>query len=36
MGGHLEPGCTVLTFAMVTLAETGGVDMADWDHVGRP
>jgi predicted DNA-binding protein with PD1-like motif len=36
MGGHLEPGCTVLTFAMVTVAETGGVDMADWDHVARP
>ncbi len=33
MGGHLEPGCTVLTFAMVALAETAGVDMADWDRV---
>ena len=33
MGGHLEPGCTVLTFAMVALAETAGVDMTDWDRV---
>lgn len=33
MGGHLEPGCEVLTFAMVTLAETSGVEMADWDRV---
>lgn len=33
MGGHLERGCTVLTFALVTLAETAGVDMSDWDRV---
>lgn len=33
MGGHLEPGCEVLTFAMVALAETSGVDMEDWDRV---
>lgn len=33
MGGHMEPGCEVLTFAIVALAETPGVDMADWDHV---
>lgn len=33
MGGHLERGCEVLTFAMVALAETPGVDMADWDRV---
>lgn len=33
MGGHLEPGCEVLTFAMVALAETSGVDMTDWDRV---
>ena len=33
MGGHLEPGCEVLTFAMVALAETSGVDMTDWDWV---
>jgi predicted DNA-binding protein with PD1-like motif len=35
MGGHLEPGCEVLTFAMVALAETSGVDMANWDRVAK-
>jgi predicted DNA-binding protein with PD1-like motif len=35
MGGHLEPGCEVLTFAMVGLAEISGVDMADWDRVAK-
>lgn len=33
MGGHLEPGCEVLTFAMVALAETPGQDLSAWDHV---
>jgi predicted DNA-binding protein with PD1-like motif len=33
MGGHLESGCEVLTFAMITLAETQGPDMSTWDHV---
>jgi hypothetical protein len=32
-GGHLEPGCTVLTFAMVALAETPAQDLSAWDHV---
>jgi uncharacterized protein len=38
MGGHLEPGCTVLTFAMLTIVDTTtpGVEMAHWDHVARP
>ncbi len=35
MGGHLEPGCHVLTFAMVTLAELLDTDMANWDRVGK-
>jgi predicted DNA-binding protein with PD1-like motif len=37
MGGHLEPGCTVLTFAMLTIADlsTPGLEMAAWDHVAR-
>jgi predicted DNA-binding protein with PD1-like motif len=37
MGGHLEPGCTVLTFAMITIADvsTPGLEMAKWDHVAR-
>lgn len=34
MGGHLEPGCRVLTFAIVTLAELLGTDLARWDRVG--
>ena len=34
MGGHLEEGCRVLTFAMVTLAETPDVEIAEWDSVG--
>lgn len=37
MGGHLEPGSTVLTFAILVIADSGnGVDLADWDHVARP
>lgn len=35
MGGHLEPGCEVLTFAMVVLAETPEEDLSGWDHVAR-
>jgi predicted DNA-binding protein with PD1-like motif len=34
LGGHLEEGCRVLTFGLVTLAETDGVDLTDWDRVG--
>lgn len=33
MGGHLEPGCEVLTFAMVALAEMPEHDLSDWDKV---
>jgi hypothetical protein len=33
LGGHLEPGCEVLTFAMVGLAETPARDLSAWDHV---
>lgn len=33
MGGHMEPGCEILTFAIVALAEMRNVDMANWDHV---
>ena len=33
LGGHLEPGCEVLTFAMVALAETPAQDLSKWDHV---
>ncbi len=34
MGGHLEPGCRVLTFAIVMLAELLDTDLARWDRVG--
>lgn len=38
MGGHLEEGCTVLTFAIICIAEliAPGVELAHWDHVPRP
>ncbi len=38
MGGHLEEGCTVLTFAMITVVDTTtpGLEMSQWDHVARP
>lgn len=38
MGGHLEEGCTVLTFAMITIVDTTtpGLQMSQWDHVARP
>ncbi|MBA2520994.1 MAG: DNA-binding protein [Chloroflexia bacterium] len=31
MGGHLEEGCEVLTFALVAIAETPGADLIGWD-----
>lgn len=31
MGGHLEPGCRVLTFLIVTIQEVEIDSMADWD-----
>jgi predicted DNA-binding protein with PD1-like motif len=34
MGGHLELGCNVLTFAVVTLVEVLDTDMSKWDKVG--
>ena len=33
MGGHLEPGCKVLTFAVAAIAELPGVDLAEWDSI---
>jgi len=33
MGGHLEPGCRVLTFAIAAIAELPGVDLAEWDTI---
>jgi predicted DNA-binding protein with PD1-like motif len=33
MGGHLEEGCEVLTFAIVAIVETPGVDLREWDTI---
>lgn len=34
MGGHLEKGCRVLTFAVIALLEVPSADFAGWDTVG--
>ena len=34
MGGHLEEGCRVLTFAVVLLAVTDDADFTGWDVPG--
>ena len=34
MGGHLEEGCRVLTFAVVVIAEALNVDFTGWDRRG--
>jgi predicted DNA-binding protein with PD1-like motif len=34
MGGHLEEGCRVLTFAVVVMAEAPDVDLTGWDRPG--
>jgi predicted DNA-binding protein with PD1-like motif len=34
MGGHLEEGCRVLTFAVVVMAEALDVDLTGWDRSG--
>jgi predicted DNA-binding protein with PD1-like motif len=34
MGGHLEEGCRVLTFAVVVMAEAVDVDLTGWDRPG--
>lgn len=33
-GGHLEEGCTVLTFAVIVVAESADVSFANWDTPG--
>lgn len=35
MGGHLEEGCTVLTFSVITAVELGDVRISGWDTSGR-
>jgi predicted DNA-binding protein with PD1-like motif len=34
MGGHLEAGCRILTFAVIVLAEAPEADFTNWDFVG--
>lgn len=34
LGGHLEQGCRVLTFAVIALIEVPTEDFSDWDYVG--
>jgi len=35
LGGHLEEGCTVLTFSILVLADTPDADLAGWDTSGQ-
>lgn len=35
MGGHLEPGCEVFTFAIVTVAELKGAELTGLDRSRR-
>ena len=32
LGGHVEPGCRVLTFMIITIQEVDGVSIAEWDQ----
>ena len=34
MGGHMHEGCTVLTFAIVLIADTSATTLGGWDTVG--
>jgi len=34
VGGHLEEGCRVLTFAAVVIGETPNTALTDWDQIG--
>ena len=34
MGGHVHEGCTVLTFAIILIAELAGASLAGWDTSG--
>jgi predicted DNA-binding protein with PD1-like motif len=36
IGGHLERGCEVYTFALVTIAELEGMDLTNLDKPGVP
>lgn len=34
MGGHVHEGCTVLTFAIILIADTSDTPLDGWDTVG--
>lgn len=34
MGGHIEEGCRVLTFAVIVMADAQGADFTRWDQRG--
>lgn len=34
MGGHMHHGCTILTFAIVLIADTSDTPLDGWDTVG--
>jgi predicted DNA-binding protein with PD1-like motif len=34
MGGHMHEGCTVLTFAIILIADTSDTSLEAWDTVG--
>lgn len=33
LGGHVEPGCTVLTFCMIIIAEAENASFSGWDSI---
>jgi predicted DNA-binding protein with PD1-like motif len=35
-GGHLEPGCEVFTFAVITVAELKGIELTGMDSLETP
>jgi len=35
LGGHLEEGCTVLTFSVITIIEVPDVEISTWDAIGQ-
>ena len=33
LGGHMEEGCIVLTFAVIAVCDLGEVDLSGWDSI---
>jgi predicted DNA-binding protein with PD1-like motif len=34
-GGHLEEGCSALTFTVIVIGELSDIDISDWDTVNK-